>query len=257
MFHRNNTVPNSEQNQPDPAPNWIRPQFVTTHWSVVLSAGQEGPEAPAALERLCKLYWTPLYIYARRDGLSSPDAQDAVQEFIAQLLKRDDLKGVSPEKGRFRTFLLTALRNFLISRARREQAQKRGGGKPLVCLDADEAEAICAPELADQTTPAKAFDRRWAKELMARALEQLRAEHRSPSQARLFGALQPMLADSGRISQESALAAELGVTAGALAVAATRLRRRYRELIEVEVRQTLANPADLAEEMRALREAWK
>jgi RNA polymerase sigma-70 factor (ECF subfamily) len=222
----------------------------------VLSAHREEQGSHAALERLCQLYWPPLYAYVRRDGLSPHDAQDVVQDFIARLLDREDLKGLSPSGGRFRSFLLAALKNFLISRARREQALKRGGGKELLRIDAEEAEKSCGAELVEHWTPAQAFDRSWARSVMTRAFERLRAEHRSPQQARMFGALQSVLLEGGRVSNEAGLANELGVSAGALAVAATRLRQRYRALIEDEVRQTLENPADLAEEMRALRSAW-
>jgi RNA polymerase sigma-70 factor (ECF subfamily) len=123
-------------------------------------------------------------------------------------------------------------------------------------LDADALEAMCAPELASGATPDRAFDRTWARNLMSRALQRLHAEHQTPRQARIFAALQPTLMDGGRVRQEAELAAQLGLTPGALAVAATRLRQRYRALIEEEIRQTLADPADLAEEMRALWLAW-
>ena len=232
-------------------------EFLTTQWSVVLQAGQDkDPGSAQALEALCQTYWPPLYAYARRDGLTPQDAQDATQEFIGSLLRRNDLASVSPEKGRFRSFLLMALKNFLVSRWRTERALKRGGQGEFVVLDSGEAETLCQPELIDQLSPEKAFDRRWALTVMACALDRLRAEHLSPEQARLFAALQPVLAGSGRIENLAAEAGELGVTPGALATAATRLRHRYRTLIEAEVRRTLEKPADLAEEMRALREAW-
>jgi RNA polymerase sigma-70 factor (ECF subfamily) len=208
------------------------------------------------LEALCRAYWPPLYAYARRDGLTPQDAQDAIQEFIGSLLRRNDLASVSPEKGRFRSFLLAALKNFLVSRWRTERALKRGGQSEFVMLESAEAEKLCQPELIDQLSPEKAFDRRWALTVMACALDRLRAEHQSPEQARLFAALQPVLAGSGRMENQIAMAGELGVTPGALATAATRLRHRYRALIETEVRRTLEKPADLAEELRALREAW-
>jgi RNA polymerase sigma-70 factor (ECF subfamily) len=232
-------------------------EFLTTEWSVVLQAGQDKcPGAAQALEALCRAYWPPLYAYARRDGLTPQDAQDAIQEFIGSLLRRNDLASVSPEKGRFRSFLLAALKNFLVSRWRTERALKRGGQSEFVMLESAEAEKLCQPELIDQLSPEKAFDRRWAITVMACALDRLCAEHQSPEQARLFAALQPVLAGSGRMENQIAMAGELGVTPGALATAATRLRHRYRALIEAEVRRTLEKPADLAEELRALREAW-
>lgn len=236
--------------------HWYREQFVTTHWSLILATRRDGQEAATALERLCQTYWTPLFVYARRDGLSPHDAQDAVQSFIVHLLERRDLNSVSPEKGRFRSFLLSAFKNFLVSKIRSDNAAKRGGGTIAIPLEHDPMAESCAKELADSATPDKAFDRAWAQKLMSRALERLAAEHRSPSQARLFSALRPSLMEGGRVTQEAEIAARLGLTPGALAVAATRLRRRYRALIEDEVTQTLENPADLAEEMRALWQAW-
>lgn len=231
--------------------------FYTTQWSVVLAAATgDSPEAAHALESLCATYWPPLYAYARRDGLSPPDAQDAVQNFIHLLLRRNDLASVSPEKGRFRSFLLTALKNFLVSRARKEQTLKRGADVERVSLDTKETEALCHNELADQLTPDKAFDRHWARTILAVALERLREEHQSPQHAKLFAALQPALADGGRVENQFALAAQLGMTPGALATAASRLRQRYRALVEDEVRRTVKGSADLEQELRALREAW-
>jgi RNA polymerase sigma-70 factor (ECF subfamily) len=232
-------------------------RFLTTEWSVVLQASQEkSPGFAQALETLCRVYWAPLYAYARREGLTPQDAQDATQEFISQLLQRKDLTSVSPEKGRFRSFLLKALKNFLVSRWRMERALKRGGLSEFVALDFGEAEKLCQPALIDNLSPEKAFDRRWAMTVMACALDRLRAEHQSPEQARLFTALQPVLAGSGRMEKQADMAGELGVTPGALATAASRLRHRYQALIEDEVRRTLEKPADLAEELRVLREAW-
>jgi DNA-directed RNA polymerase specialized sigma24 family protein len=232
-------------------------EFLTTEWSVVLQAGQDkSPAAAQALETLCRTYWLPLYTYARRDGLTPQDAQDATQEFIVNLLRRNDLASVSSEKGRFRSFLLASLKNFLVSRWRMERAVKRGGQNEFVVLESAEAEKLCQPEMIDQLSPEKAFDRRWAMTVMAHALDRLRAEHQSPQQARFFVALQPVLAGSGRMKNQAAMAGELGVTPGALATAATRLRHRYRTLIEDEVRRTLEKPGDLAEELRVLREVW-
>jgi len=231
--------------------------FATTQWSVILHAADDVSGAsPGALEALCSIYWPPLYAYARRDGLSPQDAQDAVQDFLHRLLHGNGLASVSPDKGRFRTFLLVALKNFLISRARKEQAIKRGGAADRLCLDTNNAEALCESELADQMSPDKAFDRRWAHTIMTLALDRLRDEHKSIQQARVFAALQPVLSEGGRVENQAALATELGVTPGALATAATRLRQRYREFIEAEVRRTVDKPADVQEELRALRTAW-
>ncbi len=220
------------------------------------AAEGHSPETPDALEALCATYWPPLYAYARRDGLSPHDAQDAIQDFVNHLLRRNDLASVSPDKGRFRSFLLAALKNFLVSRARKEQSLKRGGDAERVFLDVQDAEVLCQSELTERLSPDKAFDRRWAHTIMALALERLRDEHKSPQQAKLFAALQPVLADGGRLENQSALAAQIGVTPGALATAASRLRQRYRALVEDEVRRTVEKSADVDQELQALREAW-
>lgn len=243
--------------RPESEEGWVRREFVTTHWSLILSVREGGLGAEAALEELCRAYWPPLFVYARRDGLSLHDAQDAVQGFISRLLARQDLNGVRPELGRFRGFLLTSFRNFLVSRARGEACGKRGGGVSMVSLEDDAAVGWLERELTDPMTPERAYDRAWARQVMRCALERLAGEHRTPPQARLFDALQPMLVDGGRVRREAELAASLGMSAGAIAVAATRLRRRYRTLIEAEVRRTLADPADLEGEMRSLWEAWE
>jgi RNA polymerase sigma factor (sigma-70 family) len=230
--------------------------FLSTQWSVVLRAAGNSEQAAHALEALCATYWPPLYAYARRDGLSPHDAQDAIQDFIQQLLRRNDLASVAPEKGRFRSFLLAALKHFLISRARKEQTLKRGADVERVSLDAEDAESLCQNEVSSQLPPDKAFDRRWAQTIMAVALNRLREEYKSPQQARFFEALQPVLADGGRLEGQAELAAKLGVSPGAVSTAATRLRQRYRALVVDEVRRTVDQAGDVEQELQAFREAW-
>ena len=234
----------------------VNPVFFTTQWSAVLQAVGDSPEAVGALEALCSTYWPPLYAYARRDGLSPHDAQDAIQDFIHHILRRNDLASVSPEKGRFRFFLLAALKNFLVSRARKEETLKRGAGVEPVHFGLQYAEALCQNEFTDELRPDKAFDRRWARTIMALGLERLRDEHKAPAKERLFIVLQPALADGDRLEKLSELASQLGITPGALATAATRLRQRYRVLIEQVVRRTVEQPAEVKQELQALREAW-
>jgi DNA-directed RNA polymerase specialized sigma24 family protein len=241
---------------PDSEAGLGRREFVTTHWSLVLSVRDGGTSGEAALEELCRTYWPPLFAYARRDGLSLHDAQDAVQGFIGNLLARRDLHGVQPELGRFRTFLLVSFRNFLVSRSRSENRVKRGGDFAMVSLEDEGAVGWLERELSDGMTPERAYDRAWARQVMRCALARLEAEHRTPQQVRLFEALQSTLVDGGRVRGESELAAALKMSTGALAVAATRMRRRYRAMIEDEVRRTLADPADLEAELRSLWEAW-
>jgi RNA polymerase sigma-70 factor (ECF subfamily) len=194
----------------------------------------------------------------RRSGLSPHDSEDMVQAFAGHLLAGNGLSTVCPEKGRFRTFLLVSLRNFQASKARLDNAQKRGGRTQLLSLDLSEAEDLAGPELADGLglSPDKAYDRQWARRVMLRSLDRLELEYRQPKQQKVFQALKPMLLDAGRVNGESAVAGELGMTPGALAVAATRLRQRFRLLIEDEVAQTLGPGGDLPTELKALREAW-
>lgn len=241
---------------PESEPGAGRREFVTTHWSLVLSVREGGTAGDAALEELCRSYWPPLFAYARRDGLSLHDAQDAVQGFVGNLLARRDLHGVRPELGRFRTFLLVAFRNHLVSRTRAETRVKRGGGLATVSLEDEAAVGWLERELSDGMTPERAYDRAWAGQVMRRALARLEAEHRTPQQVRLFEALRSTLVDGGRVRGEAELAATLNMSAGAIAVAATRLRRRYRTMIEQEVKRTLSDPADLEAELRSLWEAW-
>jgi len=247
----------AEYDEPSIAERTAHGVFETTRWSEILLAGRgKSEDADLALARLCETYWPPLYAFARRDGLDRHAAQDAVQGFLARILARDDITRAAPERGRFRSFLVASFKNFLASLARADHAQKRGGGVQAITIDEGSAEGLCAPELIESLTPDRAFDRQWARTVMSRALERLRAEHTAPQPARIFAALQPALTESGRLTNAEALAAELGTTPGALATAATRLRRRYRDLIEDEVAQTLDDRADLAGELQALRAAW-
>lgn len=230
--------------------------FVTTHWSLILAAREPGRPGSEALDRLCRTYWPPLFAFARRDGLSPHDAEDAVQAFLARVLARQDFDTIHPERGRFRSFLLKSFRNFLVSRARGEQSCKRGGGTQTLPLDTEALEASIQSSRIDDVPPDKAFDREWARQVMERALQRLAQQHRSPSQARLFESLKHVLVEGETLRGAIELATTLGISPGALATAATRLRQRYRALIEDEVRQTLLDPDELEEELRTLWAAW-
>src|SRR5947207_2396956 len=161
--------------------------FATTHWSVVLAAGQkDSPHTAAALEKLCRVYWYPLYAYVRRRGSSPEDAQDLTQSFFARLLERELLSRASPQRGRFRSFLLTALQNFLADEHDRAVAHKRGAGQPLISLDALDGEARYALEPADEVSPDKLFERRWATTVLEQAWTCLEAEYVAEGKADLF-----------------------------------------------------------------------
>jgi RNA polymerase sigma factor (sigma-70 family) len=226
--------------------------FPATRWSVILrAAGEPTLASRAALEDLCRLYWPPLYAFLRRSGHSPEDAQDLVQGYLARLLEREDLARVGPEKGRFRSYLLAGLRNFLVSEARRDGALKRGGGTAIFSLEMADAEALYGSALPDDSTPDLAYERRWATGILERALEALRQEHLARGKGPLYETLKGSLAGSSG-DDYAALAGRLGMTAGAVAVAIHRLRLRLRELVRAEVAQTVGSAADLEEEMRNL-----
>lgn len=227
--------------------------FVTTRWSVVLNAGgPDSPESHAALERLCTAYWYPLYAHARRRGHPAEESRDLVQEFFFNLLSRGSLARVGPEKGRFRTFLLTALDYFLTDARRHDEAQRRGGGQLLVELDALDAEQRYALEPVNNETPDKAFDRRWAVLLVDGALKRLREEQFSSGKSETFERLQEFLAREVEAGEYEAVARELAMPVNTVAVTVRRLRLRLRELVLEEVMQTVTSPHDAEAELRQL-----
>ena len=226
--------------------------FVTTHWSVVLAAKDEGsPQSEQALETLCRTYWYPLYAYVRRLGHGPHDAEDLTQEFFARLLQKHYLLAADPEKGRFRTFLRVALKRFLANEWDRVRAAKRGGGWKIVPLDTVLAERLYARE-SGADSPDQAYERRWALTLVEQALARLRAEYEHSGKGTEFGHLKVCLkAERGSIPYAQ-IAGDLGVSESNARVLVHRLRRRFRELFHEEIGHTLANSADLAEEMRYL-----
>src|SRR5262245_33697105 len=221
--------------------------FQATLWTVVLRAKEHSREA---LEELISTYWKPVYIYIRRWGYPSEEAKDLSQGFFADLLERDFLKGVSRDKGRFRTFLLTVLKRYLINESERKRAQKRGGGKPLMSLDYARAERDYTIMPTSDETPERSFNRQWALEAMARALGALSQE----MEASTFEAITPHLA--GGPSYEDT-AKKLGVSVVRLNNLIHRTRKRYRELLRTEVCGSLTDPAQADEEVRNLLEAVK
>jgi DNA-directed RNA polymerase specialized sigma24 family protein len=236
---------------PEPAAK-IPGLFATTHWSVVLGAGQlDAERAGEALETLCRTYWYPLYAYVRREGYEAPDAQDLVQGFFARLLSKNYLGQVGPQKGRFRSFLLAALRHFLSDQRDRDRAAKRGGGAEIVSLDAQEAEERYRLELVDRMDAERIFERRWAMTLLEKALYRLREESIVGGKVQLFELLRDFVAGESDISCSEA-AVKLGQTESAVKSAVHRLRQRYRELVREEIAQTVADPAEIEAEIRYL-----
>jgi RNA polymerase sigma-70 factor (ECF subfamily) len=230
-----------------------RGAFVTTHWSVVMAAGAaDTTRARDALARLCQTYWHPLYAYVRRLGYSPYDAQDLTQEFFARLLAKNVLAGADESRGRFRSFLLTALKHFLANEWDKARAQKRGGGAVPISIDPASAETGCSFEPADPTTADKIFERRWAMTLLDCVLRRLRQEYVASGRETLFEQLKPTLTEASRAVRYADIAARLGSSEGAVKVAVHRLRQRYRELLRAEIAETVATPAEVEDELRSL-----
>jgi RNA polymerase sigma factor (sigma-70 family) len=230
-----------------------RSAFSTTHWSVVLAAGREDtPEAAQALEQLCSAYWYPLYAYVRRQGHAPHDAQDLVQEFFAHFLEHNYFRLADRSRGRFRTFLLTSLKHFLINGWNRANREKRGGGRHLLSLDAEKTETRFLAEPADERSPDKAFERRWAMVLLDRVLDQLQAEFATAERDQVFEELRPFLTGEDNESSYAEIGRRLGKTEGNVKVTVHRLRGRYRELLRKEISQTVAEPRLIDEEIREL-----
>lgn len=228
--------------------------FATTRWTVVLEAGQAGSaEAAKALEELCRAYWYPLYAYVRRQGRDSHDAQDLVQEFFARLLERNHIRLADRNRGRFRTFLLTSLQHFLINDWRKANREKRGGGRQVISIDADATEIRFLAEPAEQRSPDKEFERRWAMVLLRRVLHRLQAELVAAEKGRLFAELKGFLIGEKNENSYAAIAARLGMTEGNLKVTVHRLRHRYRELLRLEIAQTVDGAELIDEEIRQLK----
>jgi RNA polymerase sigma-70 factor (ECF subfamily) len=219
----------------------------------VLRAGsRKDRDADTALAALCERYWYPLYVYVRRHLADAGEAQDVTQEFFARLLEKNTLAAASPERGRFRSFLLTSIKNFLANQREWARARKRGGGVRRLSLDLDCGESRLRLEPAHNLTPERLFERQWVLTLLDLVMRRLQEEYQAPAKAeqleRLKGAL---TGDRDRLPY-AALAAELGMSEEAARQAATRLRKRYRELLREEVAQTLAEPGDVDDEIRSL-----
>ena len=235
-------------------PRASRPVFVTTHWSVVLSARDgQSPESAAALEKLCRAYWYPLYAYIRHSGQSKENAEDLTQAFFARLLEKRFLDSAQQERGRFRSFLLVALKRFLANEWERAHAQKRGGFRTSISLDTELAERKIQFEVAGpEVPPDRAFERRWALTLLEQTMSRLRSEFKRAGKIAEFERLKIFLtADKKEIPYGTA-AAQFRMEEGALRVAVHRLRKRYRELFREEIAHTLAEGESVDEELRHL-----
>jgi len=249
VFHPPNEQKSSGAGDP-PA----RGVFATTHWSVVAAAGHnDSPRASEAMDKLCRIYWYPLYAYLRRKGYSAHDSQDLTQEFFAKLLARNYLSLADRNKGKFRSFLLGSLEHFLAREWTKAHAQKRGSGKPILSLDEMDAEKRYLLEPVDELTAERIFDRRWATTVLDQAMSCLGAECAATNRGgALFEKARSFLSgEKGEVSYGQ-VAVSLNMTEGAFKVAIHRLRQRYGELVRAEIAQTVATPEEADEELRYL-----
>jgi len=238
-------VPHSSTDLPAPK------GFVTTHWSVVLAAGGSG-ECHQALASLCRTYWFPLYAYVRRMGYAPPDAQDLTQDFFVRLLDRQLYRRADRERGRFRTFLLTALRNFVLNQRDRQRTARRGGGIELVSWEGLDAEGRFQSEARAELTPERAYEKQWALAVLDRVLDRLREEARRAGRVEPFDRLKRCV--WGRTDPETyaTMARECGWTESGVRVAVHRLRHRFRELLRAEIAHTVEHAEEVDAELRAL-----
>jgi RNA polymerase sigma-70 factor (ECF subfamily) len=233
-------------------PPRAQPWFVTTHWSVVLRAGRsDTTHARAALAKLCQIYWYPLYAYIRWRGNSPENAQDLTQGFFARLLEKNTLASITREKGKFRSFLLTALNHFLVDEWKRARTLKRGGLQ-IMSLDAAAAETRFRHEPIETATAETIFEQNWALALLDQVFQALRNEYETAGKGKLFEELKFCLTGERNAIPYAQLSAKLHISEAALKVTVYRLRQRYRELLRMEVADTLSNPEEIEEELRYL-----
>ena len=226
--------------------------FATTHWSVVMKAGDaRGDEHARALDALCRAYWYPLYAYIRRLGHAPHDAQDLTQSFFAYLLEKQLLTRANPDSGRFRSFLLGSLKNFMANEWRRQSAEKRGASQT-ISFDAQDAEERYAVEPVDENNPQSLYEQAWAVAVMDQAMSLLEAEYAIAGKQTLFEQIAPCLQGDRTPSTYAKIGAPLAMTEGAVKVAVHRLRQRYRELLRASVANTVADPLEVDGELRHL-----
>ncbi|NQT84753.1 sigma-70 family RNA polymerase sigma factor [bacterium] len=238
------------RNTPVPGPR----EFVTTHWSLVGAAKPDEASqtrAREALEELCRAYWYPLYAFVRSRGYSAVDAQDLTQTFFVRFIETDGFASADRERGRFRSYLLGAMKHFLANEWHRAKAQKRGGQVRFIEWDALDPEARYARASEQSHNPEHLFDREWALETIAGALQALRDEMMKAGKSEQFDALKGSLTGEDESSREE-IAARLDMSEGAVKVAVHRLRQRYRKLVRAAIAETVSNEADLNDEMRYL-----
>jgi RNA polymerase sigma-70 factor (ECF subfamily) len=229
------------------------PEFVQTQWSLVRRAARtDSPESRAALENLCRAYWFPIYAFIRRHGHSPADAQDLTQDFFARLLASNTIERADPALGKFRTFLLGALKHFLVDAHRKADAQKRGGGVQVISFEQAQAEERYQLEPVDDRTPDKIFEQRWSAVLLEAAATRLREEFHAAGKARQFEVLKLFLTAEGDESAYAHAGTELNHSSKTIAVAVHRIRRRFRYLVRSAIADTVSTADEVEEEYQSL-----
>jgi RNA polymerase sigma factor (sigma-70 family) len=227
--------------------------FATTRWSAVLSAGSDdATRAGQALAQLCQTYWYPLYAYARRRGHSPHDAEDLTQGFFARLLRLNSLADLSPERGKFRAFLLASMNHYLADERARAGAQRRAAHRT-ISLDAEQAEHRFRSEPIEQFTPERAYERQWALTLLETVLQRLAEEYTASGREALFAELRFAITGDKSAGAYAEIAARLAMSEEALRMAVHRLRKRFRQVLREEIAQTVSNPSEVPQELEHLR----
>jgi RNA polymerase sigma-70 factor (ECF subfamily) len=238
------------QDQKFPPDTAMGAQFTATSWTNVIAAQQSGsPEAAAALEKLCRSYWYPLYAYLRRKGNDPHRAQDLTQEFLYRLIKENYLGAADRRRGKFRSFLLAALNHFVSNQRDYERAIKRGGRVNFVSLDDTESETRFLREPASDQSPEKIFERNWFLALFDEALARLREEQAAAGKAGTFDQLKQFVIEDAEAGDYRTVAGRVNMTPNAVAVTVHRLRERYKKLVQEEVMRTVADPAEIEDEL--------
>lgn len=228
-------------------------RFLTTHWTVVRDAGDpDSPGYRAALATLCETYWYPLYAYLRRYGCDPHEAEDLTQGFLARMLEKDDFRLADRERGKFRSFLMASLRNFVANERKHAKRLKRGGGATTVPIDVNDAERHYAQEAVEGLTPEKLFQRSWALNVLEQAMDRLQEEWQKSGKTAQFDALKPYLTPGKASKAYQEIAESLGMTEGAVKVAVHRLRRAYRAQLRAVIAETVSTENDIEEEIRDL-----
>ena len=231
----------------------MKDAFATTQWSIVISAGHESsPDSRRALESLCQAYWQPLYAYARCRVSDVHEAQDLTQAFFAELLEKNYVGAATPDRGRFRAFLITAFKHFLSKQWEKAKALKRGGGRAPLSLDFESADSNFRIEPESGLTPDQIYDRQWAIALLDQIVERLRCEFEAAGKEELFEELKSFMVGEHQGQTYAQAAVRLNMTEAAARKAASRMRGRYRELLREEIAQTVSDPDDVENEIRNL-----